>query len=578
MKESVRKTLMFLMAVGFLTGFALLLYPMFSNMWNEYNSRIKFEEYQHENAERAEDAGMEKEWEKAAAYNEQLQPIVIPDSFVQAEQEDTQQDSAYMSCLNQNGDGMMGYLSIPKIGETIPIYHTSKEEVLQKGAGHIQGSSLPIGGKSTHASIAAHRGIPGMSLFTDLDLLEEGDQFYLYILDDILAYEVDQIETVMPEDTEILNVEEGKDYVTLVTCTPYGVNTQRLLVRGHRVPYVEAQEEEQEKQAKRSIHTNYSVWIVIGLLTAAGCIVVCRSIIWLICVRRKDRDKENHVEKKEESKKKRGKKKILSGILILVTGLFILQTERTQGAQIPVTEPCSITFEIPDAYCDTLKDQTIELRLYRVADITETGKYQDREEYSTLHISDLSTESPARAYKQKAKETAEYLGVDEWKDVSKIKPDVEMEIKKNQGMQKDLLSGVYLVCMKPLYLSDEGYQADPYLITLPGFMENVGSGNEEKYYWTCDAVVDLKLARKVAEIPPTPEEVVETPPSVKTPLNTVEIKTGDENNWEIMLLLFLISGSVLLFIGVIWKKCREISRERKNVEGIANNLGRGRKV
>ena len=118
MKESVRKTLMFLMAVGFLTGFALLLYPMFSNMWNEYNSKLKFEEYQHENAEKAEDTSLEEEWEKAAAYNERLQPIVIPDSFIQAEQEEvTQQDSEYMSCLNQNGDGMMGYLSIPKIGE-----------------------------------------------------------------------------------------------------------------------------------------------------------------------------------------------------------------------------------------------------------------------------------------------------------------------------------------------------------------------------------------------------------------------------------------------------------------------------
>ena len=179
MKESVRKTLMFLMAVGFLTGFALLLYPMFSNMWNEYNSKLKFEEYQHENAEKAEDTSLEEEWEKAAAYNERLQPIVIPDSFIQAEQEEvTQQDSEYMSCLNQNGDGMMGYLSIPKIGEIIPVYHTSREEVLEKGAGHIQGSSLPIGGTSTHASIAAHRGIQGMSLFTDLDLLEEGDQFY----------------------------------------------------------------------------------------------------------------------------------------------------------------------------------------------------------------------------------------------------------------------------------------------------------------------------------------------------------------------------------------------------------------
>ena len=393
MKESVRKTLMFLMAVGFLTGFALLLYPMFSNMWNEYNSKLKFEEYQHENAEKAEDTSLEEEWEKAAAYNERLQPIVIPDSFIQAEQEEvTQQDSEYMSCLNQNGDGMMGYLSIPKIGEIIPVYHTSREEVLQKGAGHIQGSSLPIGGTSTHASIAAHRGIPGMSLFTDLDLLEEGDQFYLYILDEILAYEVDQIETVMPEDTEILNVEEGKDYVTLVTCTPYGVNTQRLLVRGHRVPYVEEQEKEQERQAKKSIHTNYLAWIFIGIIAAIGSIVLCRSIIWLI--------------KKKSSHGTKGRKhrnKIVCKILFIMICFAGLQPESVRAEEnIPVSEPCSITFEIPNAYRAALKEQKLELRLYRIADITETGEYRDLEKYSGLNIQELSVESSAREYKKKA--------------------------------------------------------------------------------------------------------------------------------------------------------------------------------
>lgn len=173
-------------------------------------------------------------------------------------------------------------ISIPKIGENIAIYHTSCEEVLQKGAGHIMGSSLPVGGASTHAALAAHRGLPGASLFTDLDQLTEGDQFYLYIMDDILAYEVDQILTVKPEDTEALAVEEGKDYVTLITCTPYGVNSHRLLVRGHRVAYEEEKVIRQEKEAVHSVHTEYGKWIAAGLFGATACMAACAGIVKVV--------------------------------------------------------------------------------------------------------------------------------------------------------------------------------------------------------------------------------------------------------------------------------------------------------
>lgn len=289
MKEPVRKVLMIIMAIGFLIGFAILLYPLFSNVWNQYNNKLKFEEYQIEATEKLSDESLKAEWEKAFSYNHQLQPIIIPDSFIQAETM-TQKDTVYLSCLNIKGDGMMGYISIPKIGVDIPVYHTTDEEVLQKGAGHIQGSSLPIGGTSTHAVIAAHRGLPGMSLFTDLDQLENGDQFYLYILDEILAYEVDQILTVMPEDTETLTVKEGCDYVTLITCTPYGVNTQRLLVRAHRVPYEETQQAMQAENVIRSVHTNYVVWIMIGLLVVGVCMLLCRILVTI--VRKKKRKKE----------------------------------------------------------------------------------------------------------------------------------------------------------------------------------------------------------------------------------------------------------------------------------------------
>lgn len=291
MKESVRRVLMVMMVAGFLIGLAILLYPLFSNMWNRYNDKLKFEEYQMEVTEKIVDENMEAEWEKAFSYNQQLQPVIIPDSFIQVGTV-VSNDETYMSCLNIKEDGIMGYISIPKIGEDIPIYHTTAEEVLQKGAGHIHGSSLPVGGTSTHTVIAAHRGLAGMSLFTDLDQLKKGDQFYLYILDEILAYEVDQILTVLPENTEALAVEDGQDYVTLITCTPYGVNTQRLLVRGHRVPYEEEQQIMQTENAVHSVHTNYVAWIMIGLVTAGTCMLFCGILVTIVRKKKEKKGKE----------------------------------------------------------------------------------------------------------------------------------------------------------------------------------------------------------------------------------------------------------------------------------------------
>lgn len=292
MKESVRKALMVIMELGFMVGFTILLYPLLSNMWNRYNDGLRFEQYRMENAEKVGDASLKKEWEKAYAYNNQLQPVSIPDSFIQAEGKG-QSDAAYLSCLNTKDDGMMGYISIPKLDENIPIYHTTDEEILQKGAGHVHGSSLPVGGTSTHAVMAAHRGLPGMSLFTDLDQMEIGDQFYLYILDQILAYEVDQILTVMPEDADALAVEEMHDYVTLITCTPYGVNTQRLLVRGHRVPYEEKTKLMQAENTVHSVHTNYGVWIMSGLFVTGVCMLLCGRLV-SISRRRKNKNRKKN--------------------------------------------------------------------------------------------------------------------------------------------------------------------------------------------------------------------------------------------------------------------------------------------
>ena len=256
-----------LIAVLFLAGLSVLLYPLVANQWNSYRQSQLISEYT-ENIEKQdseETIDYDLEWAKADAYNKNLMPMILPDSFAVAEMSD--RDEAYMACLNLNNDGMMGIVEIPKIDVKIPIYHTTDEDVLEIGAGHLEGSSLPIGGESTHAVISAHRGLPSATLFTDLDKLEEGDHFLLHILNDTLCYEVDQILVVEPEDTEALSVEEGEDLVTLLTCTPYGVNSHRLLVRGHRVPYVpeEVQEENHSSVLGVSMHTNYLLWVLVGI-------------------------------------------------------------------------------------------------------------------------------------------------------------------------------------------------------------------------------------------------------------------------------------------------------------------------
>ena len=271
-----KKVTTILIIIIFLAGLSLLLYPLVANQWNNHRQKQLISGYEEVVAQKEKDGEInyEQEWENADAYNDYLQPSVLPDSFAVAEASDGE-NSNYFSCLNLGGDGMMGYIEVPKINIKIPIYHTTEDEVLQKAAGHLEGSSLPVGGKGTHAVISAHRGLPSATLFTDLDKLEEGDHFLLYILDDVLCYEVDKISVVEPKETDDLAVEEEKDLVTLLTCTPYGVNTERLLVRGHRVPYVEQEvADEKTPLSGISLHTNYLLWVIIGLVITTIFILV----------------------------------------------------------------------------------------------------------------------------------------------------------------------------------------------------------------------------------------------------------------------------------------------------------------
>ena len=260
----------------FLAGLSLLLYPYIANEWNTYRQSKLMTTYEEtvESIDEETPIDYTSEFNRANAYNESLVPYILPDSFAIAAASE-EPDEEYMACLNLTGDGMMGYVQIPKIDIKIPIYHTVSTEVLEKAAGHLEGSSLPVGGADTHAVISAHRGLPSAALFTDLDKLKEGDHFLISVLDEILCYEVDQVSVVEPSETEALKVEAGKDLATLLTCTPYGVNSHRLLVRGHRVEYVEEEVMQEEVPLmETSLHTNYLLWVFVGLAITAVFIIV----------------------------------------------------------------------------------------------------------------------------------------------------------------------------------------------------------------------------------------------------------------------------------------------------------------
>ena len=230
-----------LLALLFLLGLGVFMYPFVNNWMYQSEADTRMQAYERAVAEQeAKDA---KKYDDAFAdarkYNETLVGQVVPDVF--AIREGTT-DKDYESRLNITGDQMMGSIEIPAINVNLPIYHYSTKETLEKGCGHIFGSSLPVGGKSSHSVITAHRGLPTAEMFSDLDQLRKGDKFYLHILNRTLAYEIDGIEVVKPNETRSLAIDAGEDLCTLVTCTPYGVNTERLLVHGHSVPYVAGDE------------------------------------------------------------------------------------------------------------------------------------------------------------------------------------------------------------------------------------------------------------------------------------------------------------------------------------------------
>lgn len=264
--------------IGGVLAVGITIYPLISSKLSEQNKSLVLTEYA-KAVEAIDDSGIEEMLAAAQEYNASLVPgpheAFSRDAILAASED-------YYDLLNINEDGMMGYMEIPKIAVYLPIYHGTDAETLDIGVGHLLGSSLPVGGASTHAVLTGHSGMATEKMFTDLDQLKPGDVFYVHVLNSTLAYEVDQIKIVLPENTDYLGIEKEADYCTLVTCTPYAVNTHRLLVRGHRTDYEESEEiteavTETDEQVTSTWMQEYIKGILITLLIAALmtlCIVI----------------------------------------------------------------------------------------------------------------------------------------------------------------------------------------------------------------------------------------------------------------------------------------------------------------
>ena len=268
--------------VTFFLALLITLYPLISTAYNrQHQSQIHLQHQ--EQVEQADNQALEAAWELAEAYNAALVPGVQDLERFTPEQLEAAAEG-YNDLLDIAGDGILCYVTIPKLDVCLPVYHGTSDAVLELGLGHLLGTSLPIGGSSSHSVITGHSGLASQQLLSDLDQLEPGDVFYIEVLDKTLAYEVDQMKTVLPYETEDLQIIPGQDYCTLVTCTPFGVNTHRLLVRGTRIPYEEAAPDAGTAPTEPVTSTweqEYRNGILIGL-GIVGLLAIITVIIWRI--------------------------------------------------------------------------------------------------------------------------------------------------------------------------------------------------------------------------------------------------------------------------------------------------------
>ena len=275
--------------VAFIIALGITLYPMISTWYNERHQAEVHIHYQ-EKVEQVDNTKLIEAKELAVAYNQTILPgAQDEDSFSNEALLNAIED--YVGLLNLAGDGIMGYVEIPKIGVSLPIYHGTNNSTLERGVGHLLGSSLPVGGASTHSVLTAHSGMASQKMFSDLDRMKIGDVFYLDVLGERLAYQVDQIKTVLPYDTTYLQTEIGSDFCTLVTCTPFGVNTHRLLVRGTRIPYEEAEVIVEEKlETEEPVKSTWEQQYLQGIIIGISAVVILGLGIMVFCIVRRRRN------------------------------------------------------------------------------------------------------------------------------------------------------------------------------------------------------------------------------------------------------------------------------------------------
>lgn len=293
-KRNLSKIISVLIPIMFFAiGFFLFFYPIVSNYYAKKSQATIIQKYEEDIKTESKD-NLQKEWDKAKEYNENLAGDPVHDPFMVGS--GYALPSNYLKVLNING--IMGYIDIPKINVHIPIYHGSGKEVLERGVGHLESTSLPIGGESSYSILTGHRGIPSAKLFTDLDKMKIGDLFYVQVLDEIHAYKVDKIETVKPEELRNLTAISGEDYVVLITCTPYGINTHRLVVRGIRTEYIPEEREIPKSGIADiiSIDKYQLVGIIIGIISL---IIILVLILMFIKFKRKNNKVRN--EKKKDN-------------------------------------------------------------------------------------------------------------------------------------------------------------------------------------------------------------------------------------------------------------------------------------
>ncbi len=283
MLKKLKRPRIWFSVILFISGIIILLYPFVSNIIANRHASSVVRSYEEEVAQ-MEGEKIDAAKEAARQYNEQLSDIIS------VEEESENKSVKYLDMVDAGV--ALGYIVIPKIDVNLPIYSEIDEEVLKRGVGHLEQSSYPLGGESTHCVLTGHRGLPSALLFTDLDKLELGDEFYLHVLDEVLAYKVDQIKVVEPNESGDLEIEEGMDYCTLVTCTPYAINTHRLLVRGVRTEYKEEQENNTQSQMQSGSLTKRIVDVWPWLLFAFVVVFAVETVIFLVIMKRRKQARE----------------------------------------------------------------------------------------------------------------------------------------------------------------------------------------------------------------------------------------------------------------------------------------------